>query len=163
MRAQKPSYATERRSLTTAVGSSASAALATTAAIAACGRREDVSPWAPLNAVSHIAWGDEAALHVAPSWKYSATGIGLNTGAMVLWGAVYSWFAGAASTRTAPRALAAGIATAATAYVVDYHVVPKRLTPGFEKRLSGGSMFLIFASLAIGLCAGDILTRAVDR
>jgi hypothetical protein len=146
--------------LTTALGSSAAAAIATTAAIAACGRREDVSPWAPLNAVSHIAWGDEAALQIAPSWKYSATGIGLNTGAMVLWGAVYTCLAGRSATRTAPRALAAGITTAAAAYVVDYHVVPERLTPGFEKRLSGGSLFVIFASLAIGLCAGDMLTRA---
>jgi hypothetical protein len=152
--------------LTTAIGSSASAAIATTAAIAACGRQEDVSPWAPLNAISHIAWGDEAASHVSRSWKYSATGIGLNTSAMVLWGAVYACLASRATTRSASPALAAGIATAATAYMVDYHVVPERLTPGFEKRLSGRSLFVIFASLALGLAAGGMLTsrpRAISR
>jgi hypothetical protein len=160
MRPDAPYRMTDRSLLTTALRSSAAAAIATTSAIAACGRREDVSPWAPLNAVSHIAWGDEAALHVAPSWKYSATGIVLNTAAMVMWGAVYTCFAGRSSTRTTPRALAAGIATAATAYVVDYHVVPERLAPGFEKRLSGASVLVIFAGLALGLCAGDMLTRA---
>lgn len=28
-------------------------------------------------------------------------------------------------------------AAATTAYMVDYHLVPKRLTPGFELHLSG--------------------------
>jgi hypothetical protein len=156
MRFQRPCHTTNNSILTTVLGSSASAAIATTAAIAACGQHEDASGWAPLNAVR----GDETALHATPSWKYSATGIGLNAAAMLLWGAVYACLARRDSTRSTPRALAAGLTTAATAYVVDYHVVPERLTPGFEKRLSGGSMFVIFGSFATGLAVGDLLTQA---
>jgi len=139
-----------------ALAAGSAAAVTTTIAIAACGRSEDVSAWAPLNAISHIAWGDQAAAQVAPSWKYSATGIGLNAGAMLSWGVVYALLAGG-NARTTTRALAAGAATAATAYVVDYHVVPKRLTPGFEKRLSREAMASIYASLAIGLALGGLM------
>jgi len=140
-----------------ALAAGSAAAVTTTLAIAACGRSEDVSAWAPLNAISHIAWGDEAAAQVAPSWKYSATGIGLNACAMLSWGAVYSVLAGGRKHRSVTRALVAGAATAATAYVVDYHVVPRRLTPGFEKRLSRPAMVSIFASLAIGLVLGSYM------
>jgi hypothetical protein len=110
--------------LTIALGSGACAAVATTPAIAVSGQRADVSTWAPFNAVSHIVWGDEAALHAEPSWKYSATGMGLNA-AMLLWGAVYTSVAGREAGST-PRVLIGGMAMAATAYVVDYHLVPER-------------------------------------
>ncbi len=56
---------------------------------------------------------------------------------------------------------AAGVAAAA--YLIDYHVIPKRLTPGFEKRLSGKSMCAIFAALAIGLAARDVLDATRRR
>jgi hypothetical protein len=39
----------------------------------------------------------------------------------------------------------------AGAYVVDYHLVPKRLTPGFEERLSPGALALVYAALGVSL------------
>jgi hypothetical protein len=57
-------------------------------------------------------------------------------------------------------AIGAGVAVAAAAYVVDYYVVPKRLTPGFEKRLSGRSLFWIYSALAAGLAAGWTANRS---
>ena len=67
--------------------------------------------------------------------------------------------------RLLPRAntvtaqLAKGAFVSALAYVTDYYVVPKRLTPGFEKRLSGSALAVIYASLAGSVAAGDWLTR----
>lgn len=58
-----------------------------------------------------------------------------------------------------PAALLGGAATAALAYLTDYHVVPRRLTPGVEKRLTGRSLFLVFGALAVGLSAGAWLRR----
>jgi hypothetical protein len=57
-------------------------------------------------------------------------------------------------TRAKPtQAIAYAGATAAIAYAIDCHAVPKRLTPGFEAHLSGRSMFYVYAALAAGLAA----------
>jgi hypothetical protein len=47
----------------------------------------------------------------------------------------------------------------AIAAIVDYGIVPKRLTPGWELSLSKKSMAGAFASLAIGLAAGALVSR----
>jgi hypothetical protein len=56
--------------------------------------------------------------------------------------------------------IAVASATATLAYAVDYHLVPKRLTPGFEAHLSGRSMFYVYATLATGLAAAGLCRRA---
>ncbi len=131
------------------------AALATTAAVAVCGELEKRNPIAPLNAVSHIAFGDEAANHDEPSVKFTATGAALNTVAVTSWAALSELIVG--ENPTLSQAIAGGVAVSALAYFVDYHVVPKRLTPGFEKHLSGRSLFWIYATLAMSLAGGPIL------
>jgi hypothetical protein len=132
----------------------AAATAATTATILCLGHQRDQSMWAPINAVSHIAFGDEAAGHTEPSAKFTGTGTALNAAAMVSWAAAYAGLMRLMPPRSVPAAIAGGAAIAAAAYVTDYHVVPSRLTPGFEKRLSGRSMFWIYSALATGLAAG---------
>jgi hypothetical protein len=56
------------------------------------------------------------------------------------------------------QAAVAGGATAATAYVVDYYVVHERFRPGFERYLSGRSMFGVYAALAAGFAVAALLT-----
>src|SRR5678816_3465704 len=104
----------------------ASTTAATTAAIAAAGAIELRNAAAPLNAVSHIVWGDDAALQNDTSVRYTAFGTAINAAAMASWCVLHHvifrpdrrW-AGLAP------ALARGAATAAAAYVVDYYVVPR--------------------------------------
>jgi hypothetical protein len=128
------------------------AAVGTTLAIAACGRVENRNAKAPINAISHIAWGDQAARRNAASWKYTGTGLGLNALAVGSWAVLYEMMFGAKTNRgNATASLAGGAAVSALAYVVDYYVVPKRLTPGFELRLSNKSLFSIYATLAASL------------
>lgn len=131
-------------------GAAASIATAVTAAL--LGEAEKGKPLAPLNAVSHIAWGSEAAEHNEPSAKYTATGLLLNTAAVTMWSAVYEMIH---QKRRDPKdlwgALLDGAMVSALAYVVDYMVVPKRLTPGFELRLSNPSLLAIYASLAASM------------
>jgi hypothetical protein len=40
---------------------------------------------------------------------------------------------------------------------VDYHVVPKRLTPGYEHRISSGALLATYGALAAGLALGALL------
>jgi len=133
---------------------------ATTAAIAASGAIELSNAAAPLNAVSHILWGDAAARQNDISARYTALGTAINAAAMASWCVLHHAIFRPDRRRAglAP-ALARGAATAAAAYVVDYYVVPRRLTPGFEKRLSGRSMFAVYAALALGLVLGEQMTR----
>lgn len=53
-------------------------------------------------------------------------------------------------------------ATAAAA-VVDLLLLPRRLTPGFERRLSGRSLALVYAALAAGMVAGTMAIRQGSR
>lgn len=137
------------------LGTGALAAIGTTATVAALGRRETGSSAAAINATSHIVWGDEAAEQDAVSTQYTLTGAVINVMAVVGWAAVQEASLGRWVRKGAvPRALASGAAVSALAYVTDYYVVPKRFTPGFEKRISKESLAAVYAVLALCLAAG---------
>lgn len=140
-----------RNALTTAV----LATLGTTVAALVLGARENGDPAAPINATSHIVWGDEAAEQDGFSVEYTLVGAVLNAGAMVGWAALQELILGRWARRGSPvRAAAAGAATSAVAYATDYHLVPERLTPGIEKRLSPAGMAIVYGALAAALAFG---------
>lgn len=127
---------------------------------ASLGKAENGRAIAPINAISHILWGEHAGRRVKPSFKYTGTGLALNEVASIFWGVIYEKFFGLAARRgNIGKALAGGAVVAAAAYVTDYHLVPKRFTPGFEKRLSGRSLFGVYAAMALALGAGSLLHR----
>jgi hypothetical protein len=134
-------------------------ALTASLAAALTGKRETGSYTSPLNATSHILWGDEAARHDEPSWKYTATGFLLNHAAAVMWGAAFArWFDKPEEEGIVKPLIGAAVVTAG-AYVTDYYLVPKRFTPGFEKRVSGRSLATIYGALALGLAASSLISR----
>jgi hypothetical protein len=137
------------------------AAVTTTATAAACGKVETGSASAPVNAISHILWGDRAARVNHPTLKHTLVGALLNTAAVTMWAGVFSALFGARRhvPRTWPARLAQGAFVAGSAYVVDYALVPNRLTPGFEKRLSGRSLLAIYTVLAASLALASRTRR----
>ncbi len=133
------------------------ATVATTAAVAAAGTVEREGPLGPINAVSHIAWGDEAATHDEASLKYTGAGLALNATAVTGWAAVHELLCGRAVDKGGvTAALISGAAVSAMAYVTDYYIVPSRFTPGFEKRLSNRALFGIYSVLAVSLALGSL-------
>lgn len=54
----------------------------------------------------------------------------------------------------AKAALVSGVAA-----FVDYGMMPKRLTPGWEHAVGGRGVVAGFAALALGLLAGALVTR----
>jgi len=134
------------------------ATVATTMAAAACGQIEDGHIIAPINAVSHILWGDEAAAQEEASYQYTLPGLALNAIAVTGWAGVHELLFGkaAAQGRTG-EVLLGGAIVSAIAFVTDYRVVPDRLTPGFEKRLSNGSLLGIYGALALALSVGSLM------
>jgi len=126
------------------------AAVTTTAALALASWARERRAAAALNAVSHILYGEKALRRDRPSPKYTLTGIALNAAAVTGWAAVRHVLFGRRR-EPLPRALLRGAATSALAYAVDYAVVPERLTPGFERRLSRPALFAVYAVLALSL------------
>lgn len=144
--------------------------VAASLAAAVAGKRESQSYAAPINATSHIIWGNEAARHNEVSLKYTATGFLLNHGAAMMWSGIYSkWVAPAVLRWTAHRPALAPLvpvvsaaAVSAGAYITDYFLVPKRFTPGWEKRVSGKSIGMIFGALALGMAVGELMRQKND-
>lgn len=131
------------------------ATLGTTVASALIGRADTGHAAAPLNATSHILWGDKAATHDDFDVSHTVVGGALNASAMLAWAITQEALLGRWARRGGlARAALGGAAISALAYVTDYHIVPKRLTPGFEKRLSASGMLGMYSVLALSLAAG---------
>ena len=138
-------------------GTLAAAAVTLVASLAS--RRATGSYASALNAASHFLWGDRAARRHSYSMKYTGIGFAANYGASVFWALFYEAL-GLGRRRRPARALRDGALVSGLAYVVDYHLVPRRLTPGFELRLSNRALAGVYAALAVGLALRDVIARA---
>ena len=140
--------------------SGAASSVVSTAALALFGRGEAGSAYAPTNAVSHWIWGDEAAGHDGFSLKYTITGYVIHHVSSTFWSVLFERLAGEKLDRNDLRVtLAASAATSALACFADYTLTPRRLQPGYEKRLSKKSLAGVYAAFAVGLALGAVALR----
>ena len=140
--------------------SGAIAAGTTAATVAIAGARDSGSAVAPINATSHIAWGESAGSVEAVDARHTLMGAALHLGACVFWASFYEKLFGRAADRgDVATGLLGGGLVAAAAYVTDYHVVPKRLTPGWEARVARRSLFAVYTVLALSLPLRGLLRR----
>jgi hypothetical protein len=138
--------------------SGAVAAGTTTVSVALAGHRDTGSAVAPINATSHIAWGESAGRVEKVNARHTLVGLALNVGACVFWATFFErWFGRAVARGEVGKAMLGGAAVAAAAYVTDYHVVPRRLTPGWESRISPRSLATTYAVLAVTLPLAALL------
>jgi hypothetical protein len=137
------------------------AALTTTAAIALCGQMENGDAIQPINDISHIVFGDESFAQSGASLRYTGTGLSMTKSLTASWAVLHEVLFGEYQDEgNVPVSLAGGAAVAAFAYFIDYHVVPKRLTPGFEAHLSRRSLIAIYVVMALALGLGGIKRKA---
>lgn len=108
-----------------------------------------------LNAISHILWGAKAAQQPAWTLRYTATGLLLNQVACLFWAGCYEVLRQRKRPHRVTRPAADAMTIAAVAYVVDYHLIPKRFTPGFELVFSRRLFPLLYLGLAGALFAGS--------
>ncbi|MCW3060247.1 MAG: hypothetical protein JWQ02_2068 [Capsulimonas sp.] len=141
---------TWKRFLLNTLKTSALLTAATVGSIMVASQRETGSPWSAINSVTHVIDGDEISQPDDFSPRATTLGIVANTSAMVFWAAA---FEGALTLTKSRGNTATGIAASVFAYIIDYHVVPKRLTPGIEKKLSGRAIFSVYAALAAAFAA----------
>lgn len=122
-------------------------------------RKEGSTTCAPINAVTHCLWPRKAVRERGFSVRHTVLGLGIHQAAAVFWALLFERIAPRVPRAHPAGVLAAAAATAATAYCVDYHVVPKRLTPGFEAHLGARSMTRVYVGIAVGLAAVALLRR----
>lgn len=152
-RASAPAWALE----------SLAAGVASTAALLWAGRRETGSAVAPLNATSHIVWGDEAAHVDRADWKHTGVGQLLHHASAFFWGVLFEALQARRPRRTPAAMVTDAAVTTAVAALVDLKLVPHRLTPGFEMRLSNRGLAVTYAALAAGLVLGGLAAQRQRR
>lgn len=126
----------------------ATCAVATTGAACVASKLATGRGAPALNATSHIVWGERAFDVDDADLKHTLVGALLNAAAMLAWSTVYELL----PEQRAPRASiakAAGVTIAS--YVTDYYLIPKRLTPGFEERISPRALGAVYVALGLGL------------
>ncbi|QCF26828.1 hypothetical protein [Hydrocarboniclastica marina] len=161
---EMPEQARRHPAIRNMLFSGTAGAAAVCGAIAILGRTDSGSALAPINASSHIYWGPEAGEVEQPTLAQTVPGLAINIGASFWWAMVFELTFGRKLGQgdgqiSFTKAIAGGLATAGLAYIVDYKLVPKRLTPGWEQRLSGGSVLAGLAALGLGIGAGAYLAR----
>jgi hypothetical protein len=88
------------------------------------------------------------------SLRYTIVGYGIHHATSVFWALWYEKVRHQLPPAESTAAvLAPAVATAAAAYAVDFHFAPRRLTPGFERRLSQRSLLMVYGAFALGLAA----------
>lgn len=115
------------------------------------GRGDAGSAAAALNAPSHWLWGRDALQRNEATVRHTAVGSGVHWASAMLWGTIYELVRSRRRRPTVTNAMTDAAAVTVVAAVVDLKLVPERLTPGFQHRLSRGSLLLVYASFAAGL------------
>ncbi len=119
-------------------------------------RREGVSVFRGVNAVSHWLWGDRALRQNGASWRYTVAGTVIHHFSSVFWAILFAVISPRRAARTPFKTAGVAAATTAVAWAVDYHLTPRRLTPGFENVISRKSRVWVYAAFAAGLALGAL-------
>ncbi|MCS0501240.1 hypothetical protein [Ancylobacter mangrovi] len=130
--------------------SGTTAGLLMAAVLAGCARRKGYTAVQPLNATSHWLDGGRAARTRQVDLAHTLPGVATHLAASIFWAGVFE-----AARRRGPRRPLVGdtAGVAALAAFVDYAVVPKRLTPGWEDVVGWRDIALAYAAMAIAFAA----------
>lgn len=132
-------------------------AAATSVAVMVAAVQERKSMFAPINAISHILFGDAAIGVKRPIPKFLFSGLVLNLFAMFGWAAIaeLAYQLLHITRGQAVATILVAVAVTVVAYVTDFFIVPKRLTPGFERIISQGALVAVYGVLAAAFaCSG---------
>lgn len=143
-----------RTVITSAVGSAASAF-----ALMILGAKEGRGALRPISASGHWLHGSRAGRKNKPDLAHAVVGFGTHHAATMFWSFLMEKWLGP-KTRTLPEMALTGASTAVVAAIVDYAIMPRRLSPGWELALTRKSMAGAFAAMAAGMAAGALAARS---
>jgi hypothetical protein len=137
------------------------ASVVSTVALAALARAEGKSEVQPTNATSHWLHGDEAGQREGADLAHTAVGYATHHASAIFWAVPFEAWLAYDPPHTVGEVVGRAALVSGFAAAFDYGVVPNRLTPGWELVVSDKSMVGAFASLACGLAAGALVSRAL--
>lgn len=146
---------TARAALST--GSIASAI--TTAALAGLAKARGKGVLQPTNSTSHWLHGERAAEATGADLAHTGVGYATHHASTAFWAAPLEAWLAARPARNPADIFGRAIAVAGIAALVDYALVPKRFTPGWENVLPPRDIAVVYGVLAIGLAAGAMMAR----
>ena len=114
---------------------------------------------AGLNAPSHWLWGDEALESDACNLRHTGVGVATHVASALFWGGIYALMRGWHRRPTPPNAATDAVILTGAAVVTDYLLVPRRLAPGFEARLTPRRLGIVHPALAGGLVLGALCSE----
>ena len=89
-------------------------------------------------------------------------GAAINIGASFFWGSLFGAFLSSRPLRQPTEMLRDASIMGAIATLVDYRLVPKRLTPGWKRALSNRSVLLSMGAMTLGLAAGGLAAQITE-
>ncbi|MDS9468870.1 hypothetical protein RGQ15_14990 [Paracoccus sp. MBLB3053] len=105
--------------------------------------------WMPLNVTTQALWGPEVALIQDIDLSHTLLGLAIHVASCLFW-ALIAWLA----YQLLGSAALAGSGTALLALVIDYGILPERMSPGWHLALPFGAVVCGFAAMGLGLWIG---------
>jgi hypothetical protein len=148
------------RTAARALASGSAASIASTAALSIACRLLGKPAVSGTNATSHWLWGRSAWHARRGDLRHTVAGYLIHHASSVWWAGFFEYRLARRGRAPAAATIAAdAVAVSALAAAVDYLVVPKRLTPGFEAHLRAVPIALVYLAFAGGLAASALLRR----
>jgi hypothetical protein len=151
------SRASSLRRIGPVLASGTLASVLSAAVLAWRGRSENASAAAPLNAPAHWFFGSRSLHRDGISARHTGTGLLVHHASSLFWAVLHELLRARRQRITPATAVVDAAAVTAVAAVVDLKLVPPRLTPGFEHRLSRRSLAGVYLAFAAGLAIAGCL------
>lgn len=140
----------------------AGAALGSLGALVLAAKAERQPLVSPVNASSHWLLGDEEARNPEPDLVRTGVGGATNVAAAMMWGGLLG--ARLHRRKASPREIMKdGAPLGVIAGGLDYGILPRRLSPGWELVLSGRSVAFAIGGMAAGATLGGLVANAMRR
>jgi len=155
-----------KRSMQTGLSAAISGTIvsvATTAVLGLLARTEGKGALQPTNSTSHWLYGKQAGSVRHADVAHTLVGYGTHHASSIFWALLFETWLAARPPRPPLAMLRDALGAAAIAAAVDYGIVPKRLTPGWEAVLSKRSIATTFMAMAVGLAAGGMINKEFRR
>jgi hypothetical protein len=135
------------------------ASIATTAALALLALADGKRALQPTNATSHWLHGEGAGRYRQADLAHTFVGYVTHHASAIFWALPLQRWLASRPRRSPEIILRDAVAMAAIAAVVDYALVPKRLTPGWEEVLPKRSIVAVYGVMALALAAGALIAQ----
>ena len=147
--------------LASALTTGSIASVVSAAALAALAKGEGKRVAQPLNSTSHWLHGDNAADVGGVDAAHTGVGFATHHASALFWALPFEMWLASHPPRSSLELGRDAAVMSAIAAIVDYGITPRRLTPGWELTLSRKSMVGAYASLALGLAAGALVSQRI--